>query len=156
MIIDITDLFLEEFKEIDEVISFEKEELKNTDILELNNVSVKGTVGKNNIGQLLLNIIVKGTMVLPCSISLKPVKYKFQVEIDENLAEYSKENDKNYKNNQKTLDILPIIWENILMEIPIRIVSDEASDIITKGDGWELVTEEKKVNTSLSKLKDLL
>ena len=156
MIIDITDLNSEDYKEIDEVYSFSKEELKNTDILKLDNVSIKGDITKNSLGELLLNIIVKGTMILPCAVSLKPVNYDFEVEIDENLTEYSEENYKICKNNQKTLDILPIIWENILMEIPMRVVSDDLSGVITKGDGWELVTEEKKVNPSLAKLKDLL
>ena len=41
------------------------------------------------------------------------------------------------------------------MEIPIRVVSNDLSDIKTKGDGWELITEEKG-NPSLAKLKDLL
>ena len=41
------------------------------------------------------------------------------------------------------------------MEIPMRIVNDN-EEVITKGDGWELITEEKKVNPSLAKLKDLL
>lgn len=156
MIIDITNLNSENYKEIDEVYSFSKEELENTDILKLDNVSIKGDITKNSLEELILNIIVKGTMVLPCAISLKPVNYDFEIEIDENLTEYSEENDKICKNNQKTLDILPIIWENILMEIPMRVVSDDLSDAITKGDGWELVTEEKKVNPSLAKLKDLL
>ena len=141
---------------IDEIYSFEQEKLKNTSILELDSVKVKGKIINNSLDGLLLNIIVSGTMVLPCALTLKPVPYDFVIEIDENLDEMQEEFTKIFKNNQKTLDILPIIWENILMEIPMRVVSDDASDVITKGDGWELVTDEKKVNSSLAKLKDLL
>ena len=96
-------------------------------------------------------------MVLPCSISLKPVNYDFNVKIEGNLTEMLAEFTENLKNNQKTIDIFPIIWENILMEIPIRIVSDDISDVKTKGEGWELITdEESPVNPNLAKLKDLL
>ena len=43
------------------------------------------------------------------------------------------------------------------MEIPIRIVSDDISDVKTRGEGWELITEDKNpVNPNLAKLKDLL
>ena len=60
-------------------------------------------------------------------------------------------------NCQTRLDILPIIWENILMEIPMRVVSEDAEDVELSGDGWRLITDdEKKENSELSKLKDLL
>ena len=96
-------------------------------------------------------------MVLPCSVSLKPTNYDFSTQINGNIAEIMEEFNENFENNQKTLDILPIIWENILMEIPIRIVSDDISDVKTEGEGWELITDEKEmVNPNLAKLKDLL
>ena len=64
---------------------------------------------------------------------------------------------KTIKKNEKTIDILPIIWENILMEIPMKVISPKAKDMKTKGDGWELITDSKeKGNNSLAKLKDLL
>ena len=95
-------------------------------------------------------------MVLPCSLTLKPVNHDFSLKIEGNLTEMLEEINEKEKNNQKTIDIFPIIWENILMEIPIRIVSDDVSDVKTKGDGWELVTDEKSGNPTLAKLKDLL
>ncbi len=142
---------------IDMTYSFSAEELKNSGILELNDVKIKGDISKNSLEDYNINIIVKGTMVLPCSISLKPVNYDFNVKIEGNLTEMLAEFTENLKNNQKTIDIFPIIWENILMEIPIRIVSDDISDVKTKGEGWELITdEESPVNPNLAKLKDLL
>ena len=61
------------------------------------------------------------------------------------------------KTIKKTIDILPIIWENILMEIPMKIVSDDLSDIKTQGEGWKLITDDSKsVNPSLANLKNLL
>ena len=81
-------------------------------------------------------------MVLPCSITLKPTNYSFEINIEGNLQEISEEMGKIYENKQKTIDILPIIWENILMEIPIKVVNSDISDAISKGDGWELITDE--------------
>lgn len=159
MNIDITKLRsgLEDFIVIDEVYSFSQEELKNSSILKLDNVKINGDITKNSIDEYIINVMVGGTMVLPCSVTLKPVNYDFNIQIEGNIAEIMAEFDENYENNQKTLDILPIIWENILMEIPIRIVSDDISDVKTEGEGWELITEEKEmVNPNLAKLKDLL
>lgn len=143
--------------EIDEVYSFSKEELANSGILELNDVKVTGYISKNSLNDYYINIIVKGTMVLPCSLTLKPTPYDFSVSIEGNLDEMMKEFAENYENNQKTIDILPIIWENILMEIPMKIVSDDLSDIKTQGEGWKLITDDSKsVNPSLANLKNLL
>ena len=140
---------------INESYSFSKEYLQNTDILELNDVKIKGNVTKDDFDNLILSLNVKGTMILPSSRTLKPTPYDFSFDIEGNIVEMLEEINENFKNNEKTLDILPIIWENILMEIPMRIVNDN-EEVITKGDGWELITEEKKVNPSLAKLKDLL
>lgn len=156
--IDIANLHsgLEDFITIDEIYSFNKEMLKNTEIIELNDVKITGDITKNSLDEYIIDVVVTGTMVLPCALTLKPVNYNFGTEITGNLAQIFEEFGENYENNQKTIDILPIIWENILMEIPIKVVSDDISDVKTKGDGWELITDEEVVNPSLAKLKDLL
>ena len=156
MIIDLTRIFSGIDKKIDinMVYSFDKEYIKNTDLLELNNVNINGTITKNSLNELNLNVDVNGTMILPCSITLKPVSYDFDVNIDENLEEYMK----NSKNLENSIDILPIIWENILMEIPMKVVSEGARDVEFKGDGWRLITDEKHedINPAFAKLSELI
>ena len=137
--------------DIDDKFYFPKEDLKKAGILDMQEVTVKGTLKYNEEYQ--LNLTIKGEMILPCSLTLEPVNYPFNIEIDENIDEFIE----NSKKTQKTIDILPIIWENILMEIPMKVVSPKAKNMKTKGDGWELITDsEPKANNSLAKLKDLL
>ena len=155
MNIDITRLRsgIDEYTNIDLNYSFSKEQLNNTGILELNNVSMKGQITKN-FDKLHLNLKVEGVMILPCSISLKPTKYPFLSQIDDDLDNLLEDFDKNEAN---TLDIFPIIWENILMEIPLKVVNDDLSDVKTEGDGWKFITsKEERINPELEKLKDLL
>ena len=134
---------------IDSKVTFPKEDLEKAKILDMGEVSVQGEI-RNNQEESILSITVKGKMVLPCNLTLEPVDYPFSLEIEENLNE-------TIKNSQKTIDILPIIWENILMEIPMRVISPKAKNMKTKGEGWELITDsEEKGNHSLAKLKDLL
>ena len=149
MEIDLTILNNKSKIDVDGKVTFPKEDLEKAGILDMGEITVKGTLTNNEGYTLYLNI--KGKMVLPCSLTLEPVDYPFDIKLDENIDEFIE----NSKKTQKTIDILPIIWENILMEIPMRIVNDN-EEVITKGDGWELITEEKKVNPSLAKLKDLL
>ena len=133
--------------------SFSKEQLKDTSIIKLDNVQIKGTI-TNGFDQYHLKASIKGTMVLPCSITLKPTNYPFLIEIDDDFDELLEEN---IKNDTNSIDIFPIIWENILMEIPLRIVNEDLSDVKTEGNGWKLVTsKEERINPELEKLKELL
>lgn len=143
--------------EIDMLYSFDKEMLKKTDIISLDNISVKGYITSNSIDDYDLDVNVDGIMVLPSSLTLEPTDYKFSIKIEGNIDELLKEINETLKKNQNTIDILPIIWENILMEIPIRVVGDKSQNLQMEGDGWKLITEEeKKLNPELQKLKDLL
>ncbi len=138
---------------IDLNYSFTKEQLENTNILELNDVKIKGEI-TNGIDDYHIKLSIKGTMILPCSISLKPTKYPFSIEIDDDLKEILEEN---LENNQNSIDIFPIIWENILMEIPLKVVNEDLSDVKKEGDGWKFITDkEERINPELEKLKDLL
>lgn len=127
--------------EIDMLYSFDKEMLKKTDIISLDNISVKGYITSNSIDDYDLDVNVDGIMVLPSSLTLEPTDYKFSIKIEGNIDELLKEINETLKKNQNTIDILPIIWENILMEIPIRIVNEDVSDIKLSGDGWKLITD---------------
>ena len=143
--------------EIDMLYSFDKEMLKKTDIISLDNISVKGYITSNSIDDYDLDVNVDGIMVLPSSLTLEPTDYKFSIKIEGNIDELLKEINETLKKNQNTIDILPIICENILMEIPIRVVGDKNQNLQMEGDGWKLITEEeKKLNPELQKLKDLL
>ncbi len=160
MKIDITRLKsgVDQEVQIHEKKTFSKEELNGTSIIELNDVNVEGIITKNNIDDYILDCIVTGNMVLPCAITLKPVTYPFSVSIEGNTRELLEELNENDKKMENTIDIFPIIWENILVEIPSRVVSEDAENLSLEGNGWKLCTEEpiEKINPELQKLSDLL
>ena len=142
--------------EINETLTFTKEQLENTDLLDLKDVLVDGELTKDSMDDINLYLNVSGTMYLPCAITLESVEHKFSFTIDDKLENVLEEV-KNDKKIENTIDILPIIWENILMEIPMRVVSPNAKPEKLKGDGWQFVTEPRdNVNPELEKLKDLL
>lgn len=145
-----------EFILVDEDYSFSQEQLKNSGILRLDNVNINGEISLSDEDyQIILNI--KGTMILPCSLTLKEVEYPFNINIDNNMSDLLEEIDKNSENTQNTIDILPIIWQNVLMEVPIKVISADLGDFKTSGDGWKIITEpETNINPELEKLKDLL
>ena len=159
MNIDITKLKNSVVKviEVDEVANFNEEDIKKADMLDLKDVKVTGQISKNNLDSYNVYLKVSGEMILPCAITLKPVNYPFNIEIDEIFSEDASEMSKKIKKFENTIDILPIVWENILMEIPMRVVSPDASLEKVEGNGWKLVTEDSEFkNPELAKLKDLL
>lgn len=160
MNIDITRLVsgVDKNIQLDIKYSFSKEELLGTDLIELNDVSIKGEITKNNRNELLINCEVNGVMVLPCSITLEPVNYPFSVIIDGNLEEMLEEINENSQKIENSIDIFPIIWENVLMEIPMKVVSEKAKNLKLEGDGWKLITDDKKeeINPEFKKLNQLL
>ena len=149
---------IDKFIEVNETYSFTLDEIKGTDLLKLDDIKVEGEILKNSLGNIELNLDVEGVMVLPCAITLKPVNYPFSIVISGELEELMENFEENERNFQNSIDILPIIWENILMEIPMRVVSDEAKDkdMNMSGDGWKFVTEDEEKSSPLSGLMDLL
>ena len=144
----------DEIKVIDE-IDIPKEYL-NDDIKEVSKVKVTGKITDNDyIMSVKLNI--KCNLTLVCSVSLKDVNYPIDINIDEEISDDGEENFNKILNN--SIDLLPIIWQNILMEIPIRIVSPDIKDENIYGDGWKYISNEeesKEIDPRLSKLKDYL
>lgn len=161
MNIDLTELKSQIIKsiEFDQDVNIPKEMLEQSDLLEINHVHVTGKIYFDAISEYVLEAKITGVMVLPCAITLKPVEQAFEVEVNGLLEALQQEIDENAKKIENSIDILPIIWENILMEIPMRVVSEGSEELELKGDGWKLVTPEErkeKINPELEKLKDLL
>ena len=65
MIIDLTRLKsgVDEYTEFEFNYSFSKEELKNTEIIRLDNVNINGEITKNSLNDYYLDLNINGIMV---------------------------------------------------------------------------------------------
>ena len=158
MIIDITELITntEDKIIIDTDVFFDKEKLEKTNIRKLINTKFKGQITKI-YDEFIISGNLSGTMILPDDITLEDTEYTFKSIIEDKI----KENEENIENNlkiyQNKLDITDFLWQNILVEIPMKIVNKKNENKIIKGDGWRLTTEEElKKENSNSPFKDLL
>lgn len=135
MKIDLIRLVYNQVKSIDINLDVEinSKYLENTEIKYLSPVKVVGVIFKDNIDQIAIDLKISGTMTLIDSRSLEEVLYPFETNFNTIL-------DENYQINQNLLDIEPILWENIVLEVPIRVVSDKPVPK-AKGNGWELKDE---------------
>jgi len=143
--------------EINDVYEIDSSLTSSTDLLEPLKINLHGKITRDVLEGFLLDVEVTGTMVLPCSITLKPVSIPLHIHIVGNLDELMEEIDENHKKIENSIDILPIIWENILMEIPMKVTSPDAYSVVSEGEGWKFVTNKMDTkNPALEKLKDLL
>lgn len=122
---------------IDEDISIDNEYFKNTEIRDLKDIHVSGIVEIDFEDNINLELKISGLMILPCAVTLQDVEYKFETDIEESIGKF----EEIYKNNKNTLEISSILWENIVLEIPIRVVAECVKPSNTSGDGWELISE---------------
>lgn len=134
------DLFkLNNFNEvfIDEDISFAEEYYIDSDIRDVKNFHVKGNIMLDYEDFIVTDLLLTGDLILPCAITLDDVLYPIEVKMEENIGKF----EDFYNKNKNTLDILPFIWENIVTEVPIRVVKEDIGDIKLSGDGWEVVSD---------------
>ena len=140
---------------IDEEIEIPKEYL-NDDIKDISKVKVKGNITSDGY-MIEANLNIKCDLTLTCSVSLKDVKYPIDIDINEEISDDSEEEFDKILNN--SIDLLPIIWQNILVEIPMKVVSPDLKEENIYGDGWKFITDEEEkeeIDPRLSKLKDFL
>ena len=156
MIIDLTQVD-EKGIEINKIVSFDEEYIKKTPINKLDNVEVSGRIYYSVTREIILDIIAKGYMELEDAITLEPIDYPFEIHIEEVVSESNDNFEQTSLNDTNLLDIMNVLWQNIVLEVPIRVVKDENRDISLSGEGWELIDENtKKVDPRLAPLAALL
>ena len=115
---------------------------KNTSIKKLDKVKVDGIIKYNAADEIAIILDVKGNMFLTDAITNEQVKYPFSIQIDEILEENDENYAKYFEKNQNILDIIEFLWENIVLEVPIRIT--KSTGVSLHGDGWQLNEDENK------------
>jgi len=116
---------LDEEIKLNDFVEFDQSYLENCEIKKLENVYVNGSINKNLDDIYTLSLNVTGTMVIPCSLSLEDTNYKFNININEILTDTEEKDEEYIKIINNSIDIIPIIWQNIVMEIPIKVVNPE-------------------------------
>lgn len=144
MNIDITKLRsnYEKLINIDEEINNITEGLEGTDIKKIKNLKINGYIDRDVLDEYHIYLKIEGTLILECAITLKDVEYPISVEIDDNYEDLMVEIGENVKNITNSLDIWPIVWHNVLLVVPMRVVSPGAEVEITKGEGWKFIRSE--------------
>ena len=152
MQIDITKLlnsYIDE-QEVNGLIEIPQDLISSSLITELKNIQIDGELFLDEDDNLNLTGKLTGTMILRDDITLEPVEYNFDTNLEEILEK-----------KQNIHDITDILWQNILVEIPSKVRSTD-EDINLEGDGWRVISEEQfnkernKSNNPFANLDELL
>ena len=125
---------------LDGVYSIPSEYYKDTDVKKIDNVSVKGTISRETDDIDFVDCDINGVMILQDAVSLEDVDYPFSIHLEGNLEDFA-------TNFENTLDISEFLWENIVLEIPLRFTKVEDLSKF-HGDGWKLVSEEDIISSN--------
>lgn len=129
--------------EINQTISFGEEYLMNSPIKQLNDVYVSGRIYYNITKEVIFDGEVRGIMKLVDANTTDLIDYPFTTHITEILDEDKNIEEDLKTNHQNSLDLEEVLWENIVLEVPIRI-SNTDKPLVTKGMNWELKDENSK------------
>ena len=142
MKIDLNELNFKKEIKIDEDFTFTN---NYPSIKEIKNAHFKGEIKTLVTEETKLIGNLQADLVLIDAIDLSDYVMKLDLNIDEIL-----------NLDEKILDINEILWENIVLEVPIRVTNHENAQL--SGEGWELKTsdfKEDEIDPRLEKLKDL-
>jgi hypothetical protein len=152
MVIELLDLVVRSTRvNIDNDINIPDNMIKESIIRRLSNVHFIGKLSKLVDDTYELIGTLTGTMIIPDDITLEDYEYNFTSEIEEKI-------DETRINFQKTLDITEDLWQNILVEIPLKAVNEKNENLSLEGNGWRLISEEdvNKTKSTDNPFKDLL
>ena len=144
--IDLTILYSGSTEELsfDGDYTIPKEAINDSRVIELSTIIVSDSNIKKIENEFDIICNIEGKMKLNDSVTLEEVWYPFKIEINEKLDEF-------IEKNQKSLDIIEFLWQNIVLEVPLRytLVSNYSD---YHGDGWKLVSEEELGNNPFKTL----
>lgn len=150
---------LENEIKISDEITIQDNFLENTDIKKISKVRVNGSIYPKD-GNFCVSLNIKCTLTLICSISLKDILYNIDININEIIGENDDILEENNKIINNSIDLIPIIWQNIILEVPLKVVSPDIEVKNIEGNGWRFITDEevveKEIDPRLEKLKEFL
>lgn len=145
---------------LDELVEVSELKKMNHEIRDVSPVKVTGKVDVSS-DKATFHLHLAGTLVLPCSRTLVDVEFPFDITTTEHflLQPSDFEVDQDLHEPQgEVIDLLPVIEENILLEIPMQIFAenpDEKKSAPQSGKDWKVISEldkEEKVDPRLAGL----
>ncbi len=146
MKINITELNVKREININDNFVFDEVDYAKVGIKKINNIHFDGKIYYEITDEIKITGKLIAELILEDAVDLSDVLYEINVNIEEILENY-----------ENILDINEILWENIVLEVPIRVSNKKLEE--KEGNGWKILTEdsldEKSIDPRLEKLQEL-
>jgi uncharacterized protein len=103
--------------------------LENTDIIRSTPIRVQGYFDIYDNEEFVFDLHITGSIFMSCALTLKEVEYPIDIETQEVFTTF-KDDDTNFIEGI-TIDLLPVVWSNILLDKPMRVISEGAYDEVS-------------------------
>ena len=120
--------------------------LTSSDILDIALVDVSISISKLDMNTFQFDYVIHADLGLACALTLERVPYVMDLNISETYSTLP-DSDDVYPIEGNTIDTKEIVWSQILMNIPIRVVRDDAYEILKQRNivlGEMPIEEEKE------------
>lgn len=145
--------------EFDQTVSFDnlKESL---DLIDLSPITIQGQLTIKST-EVVADIHITGTYTMPCARTLVPVEVPLDVRTSEifDLEGYDSYTDEEVEEDEHyhlatdgMINIRNIAKELVIIEKPMRAYSENSDQMLTEGNGWEVIDEDQMIE--LEKEKD--
>ena len=117
--------------EFDGVLNYDERVKNIEDILSISSVKVKGIGKQLYEDRYTFNIHIECTLYLECARTLEEVSYPINLDVEEvfDTQEYDTDEDINII-PKNTIDLRDVIFQDIYLEKPIRVVKEGSTPII--------------------------
>ncbi len=120
--------------DIDEEVEINKDIYSKMNVNKMDKVKVQGIISVNYENNIEIDLDLSGNFIMPCEITGEDVIIPFNTHIEEEILE-------NTLNDNFYLDLSDILWENIVLEIPFKVIKEGAEIKCQQGEGWKLSEE---------------
>lgn len=100
------------------------------DILDIKPVEVSGQIFQIDEQTYRICYHIKAELILQCSLTLEPLPYIIENQYDEVYGKEDRDAENYYVIENNTLDLIKIVWTNILIEKPINATLPNAYEIL--------------------------
>lgn len=101
---------------------------------EVRDISPVKVTGRADLGssKAVFHLTLSGTLILPCARTLVDVPFPFEIHTTETFllkpnADFEMEEDVHHV-QEDIVDLIPVIKENILLEVPMQVFSDSVEE----------------------------
>ncbi|MEK3809057.1 YceD family protein [Bacillus sp. FSL H8-0547] len=123
---------------------------------EVRDISPVSVTGRADLGssKAVFHLTLAGTLILPCARTLVDVPFSFEIHTTETFllkpnADFEMEEDVHHV-QEDIVDLIPVIKENILLEVPMQVFSDSVEEndqaAPQEGKDWKVISEEENKN----------